>query len=263
MSNSPIDDHVPLPNTVIAVVGCDGTGKSRLTNDIEARLCSQYAIERFYLGQDSGNILSAIVRVPLIGKIIGRFLVGKSARAHAKDDQPASPDTMTALVIFLLSQWRRHKFQKMVEVTRQGVTAITDRYPQAEIQGFHFDGPGLNRAVPTNGLVRWLAAREFGVYQQMANYRPALVVRLNIDAETAHARKPDHKLATLRKKAAVIPTLGFNGARILDLDARRPYPEVLGAALSAIETVMQPASDTANSAFHPRDLIFSNDGLRA
>ena len=70
----------------------------------------------------------------------------------------------------------------------------------------------------------------------MASHIPTLLIRLNIDAETAHARKPDHKLAMLRDKVRVIPTLHFNGAPILDLNGRDPYPQVLDAALAAIDT---------------------------
>src|SRR3546814_20445789 len=72
----------------------------------------------------------------------------------------------------------------------------------------------------------------------MASQVPALLIRLNIDADTAHARKPDHKLAMLRDKVRVIPTLNFNGANILDLDGRDPYPQVLQAALTAARAVI-------------------------
>jgi hypothetical protein len=43
-------------------------------------------------------------------------------------------------------------------------------------------------------------------------------------------------LAILREKVRVIPTLQFNGATILDLNARDPYPQVLAAALKAIDS---------------------------
>jgi hypothetical protein len=85
-------------------------------------------------------------------------------------------------------------------------------------------------------LARLLLTREKRLYSWMASHRPTLLIRLNIDAETAHARKPDHKLAMLREKVRVIPTLHFNGAAILDLNGRDPYPQVLAAALAAIDS---------------------------
>jgi thymidylate kinase len=231
---------------VIAVVGCDGSGKSTLTADLLARLRNEGPTELLYLGQDSGNILTWILGVPLIGHAVGRYLLRKSERAHAVDDKPTSPDTLTALVIHLLSCWRRHKFRRMLELNRQGLVVITDRYPQAEMPGFHFDGPGLTST--TNGIIRWLTARELRLYEDMANHVPTLVIRLNVDADTAHARKPDHKLSSLRDKVRVIPTLTFNGARVLDLDARAPYPQVFQAALAAALTTIasSPIRDNAS-----------------
>jgi thymidylate kinase len=225
---------------VIAVVGCDGAGKSTLTADLLAHLQAETAVELLYLGQDSGNILRAILRIPLVGPLIGGYLQRKSKRAHAEDDKPAAPDFVTALVVYLLSRWRRRKFQRMLALNRQGLVVITDRYPQAEAPGFHFDGPGLDTTGAAKGWLPWLAARELRLYQDMASHVPAVLIRLNVDADTAHARKPDHRMSMLREKTRVLPTLTFNGARIFDLDASAPYPHVLQAALGAARTAIAP-----------------------
>ncbi len=218
---------------VIAVVGCDGSGKSTLTADLIAQLSQKKPVQWLYLGQSSGNIADWIRSLPLVGASFGRYLVRKAERAHSKEGR--SPDTLTAVVIFLLSLWRVHKFRRMLKLARRGVLVITDRYPQAEVPGFYFDGTGLNAANAQSCLARLLLKQETRLYQWMASHRPTLLIRLNIDAETAHARKPDHKLAMLREKVRVIPTLHFNGTAILDLDGRDPYPQVLASALKAID----------------------------
>lgn len=223
---------------VIAVVGCDGSGKSTLTADLYARLHAQRPTELLYLGQSSGNIGDWIRGLPLIGPAFGRYLLRKAERAHARGSETAMPDIPTAIVIYLLSRWRLHKFRRMLALNRRGVVVIADRYPQAEVPGFYFDGPGLDGSATRSAFVRWLARRELRLYQRMASHVPALLIRLNIDADTAHARKPDHKLAMLRDKVRVIPTLNFNGANILDLDGRDPYPQVLQAALTAARAVI-------------------------
>jgi hypothetical protein len=69
----------------------------------------------------------------------------------------------------------------------------------------------------------------------MAKHQPSVVIRLNINAAEAHARKPDHDLAELHDKIAVMSRLKFNGARISEIDTTIPYPQVLEAALEAIE----------------------------
>lgn len=230
---------------VIAIVGCDGAGKSTLTADLQAHLQKQGATECLYLGQDSGNILRGILRLPLIGPAIGRYLVHRSQRAHGDAEKSAAPDAATALVIHLLSRWRRHKFRRMLALNRRGVVVIADRYPQAEVPGFYFDGPGLAAGEARTAFVRWLAARERRLYEDMARHVPAVLLRLNVDAETAHRRKPDHKLAMLRDKVSVIPTLGFNGARIVDLDGQAPYAEVLRAALTAVRGIQGQSARAA------------------
>ncbi|RLA56087.1 MAG: hypothetical protein DRR04_14315 [Gammaproteobacteria bacterium] len=232
----------PLPpqqllSRVVAVTGCDGAGKSTLSEDLITHLHNEGPIQWLYLGQSSGNIAQWIRSLPVIGPALGRYLVGKANRAHNK--KTTTPDTATTLVIYILSLWRTHKFRRMLRLNRRGVLVITDRYPQAEVPGFHFDGAGLGAVNAESWLGRKLAAREQRLYQWMASHVPALVIRLNIDADTAHMRKPDHKLSMLRDKVSVIPNLRFNGARILDLDGRDPYEQVLDTALSTARAALK------------------------
>ncbi len=222
---------------VIAVTGCDGAGKSTLSEDLLSQLDPGVPVQWLYLGQSSGNIARWIKGLPLIGPSIGRYLVRKADKAD--DKKSNAPDTATTLVIYVLSQWRAHKFRRMLKLGRCGAVVITDRYPQAEVPGFHFDGPGLGAVNSESWLGRILAKREKRQYQRMASHVPALVIRLNIDAATAHERKPDHKLSILRDKVATIPLLHFNGAKILDLDGRDPYDRVLKAALGAARTAIR------------------------
>lgn len=224
-----------LPN-VIAVVGCDGSGKSTLTSDLVTHFNRLQTTELLYLGQSSGNISNWIKRLPLIGTPLVNYLKNKAKQAHTK--KASSPDSMTVIVIYLLSLWRAHKFRRMLKLSRRGLLIITDRYPQAEKAGFYYDGTGLDYSKADNWLTRKLAARELRLYQWMASHIPTLIIRLNIDIETAHARKPDHKRAMLEQKIAIIPTLDFNGANIVDLNSLDRYEQVLNEALKAGDLAM-------------------------
>jgi hypothetical protein len=75
----------------------------------------------------------------------------------------------------------------------------------------------------------------------MAIWVPTLVIRLNIDADTVMARKPDHDRALIEQKVATVPRLRFNGARIVDLDATIPYAEELALALAAVDEALAAA----------------------
>jgi hypothetical protein len=224
---------------VVAVIGCDGAGKSRVSADLVTDLKDVGPVEFLYLGQSSGNIADWIRSLPGIGPLVGRYLVRRAERTHSK---AKSPDGMTAVVIFMLSLWRAHKFRRMLALHRRGVSVITDRYPQAEVQGFYFDGPGLDGELAESWLVQKLAAAELRLYQWMASHVPAMVIRLTVDADTAHERKPDHKMSMLRDKVEIIPGLTFNDANILDLNGCDPYSRVLEAALLAVEETLQARS---------------------
>lgn len=59
----------PQPNYIpglIAVVGCDGTGKSTLTTDLVKSLQQHWQTERRYLGLLSGEDGDKIKRLPLV-----------------------------------------------------------------------------------------------------------------------------------------------------------------------------------------------------
>src|SRR3546814_8386178 len=72
----------------------------------------------------------------------------------------------------------------------------------------------------------------------MTSYRPDLVIRLNVDLNTACARKPDHDRESLARKIASTPLLLFNGAHIVDIDANQPLAEVLALSMEAVATVL-------------------------
>jgi len=228
----PIAHHAPVH--VIAITGCDGSGKSTLAASLVSHLSSETSTQLIYLGQSSGRIGEWISSLPIIGAPFGRYLLSKSNRVHERPSTP--PGNITTLVIYLLSCWRACKFWRMLAKSQQQHLLITDRYPQAEVAGFRFDGPQLAKTVGGNCWVRALRKREQQLYEWMASYPPLLLIRLDIDEQTAHSRKPDHELSALREKIATLPHLTFNGAQILDLDGREPASKILNESLRAIRT---------------------------
>ncbi|MCB1700606.1 MAG: hypothetical protein KDI14_07200 [Halioglobus sp.] len=223
---------------VFAIVGCDGTGKTVLTRDLKINLGRGNRTVRRYLGLVSGETGDKIKSLPFIGVRLEDNLHKKANRALDMDKK--LPGTGTALIMYLFSLWRVAQLLRVRRLSRRGVQVITDRYPQAQIPGFHYDGPGLTVGRTSNWLVRKLAVGEQRMYEWMATQRPSLVIRLSIDADTAHSRKLDHDLAELRDKIAVMRRLDFNGATVCEIDAATPYENVLGSALAAIKKASQP-----------------------
>ncbi|GEB89702.1 hypothetical protein ZMO02_13390 [Zymomonas mobilis subsp. pomaceae] len=99
------------------------------------------------------------------------------------------------------------------------------------------DGPGLVARHPKGIIARFLTRREQSLYDWMASYSPDIVIRLNVNLETAIKRKPDHRPASLERKVSDVPRLTFNGAPILDLDSTEPLDQVLAKAKEAILTI--------------------------
>lgn len=220
---------------LIAVIGCDGSGKSTLAQDLFAHFAPRRPTAMAYLGLKSGAMGEAIKRWPLIGPWFEAQLSRRAAQA--RDTKQKIPGLATAIVIYGLSLVRKRRFKRTLELRSAGTMVITDRYPQTEVPGF-YDGPGLSAAKPGNWLIAKLAAREKAVYDWMASYVPTHVIRLNIDAETALARKPDHKRGLIEKKVAATPHLTFRGAPITDLDARMDYSAEVKAAVAAVEKAL-------------------------
>lgn len=217
----------------VALVGCDGSGKSSLARDLTMLLGRDAPTRSMYLGLGTGDLGRRIGRLPLVGGLVERYLTAKAGKAHAAPDKRL-PGLVTALAMFGFSLARKRRFERVLAFRRRGIRVVTDRYPQAELAG-GFDGPGLSWLRRGSALVERLAARERRIYQDMAAYRPTLVIRLNVDVDTAISRKADHPRALLEKKLAIVPTLRFEGARIVDIDATRPYPEVLATVLAIVQ----------------------------
>lgn len=221
-------DLAPL----IAVIGCDGSGKSTLAADVLAHVQRSRRADTIYLGLGSGAMGNRIKAWPLIGPLLERALTTRANQA--RDPKGKIPGLATAIVLYRLSLRRKAQFDRLLKLRRQGITVVTDRYPQIEVPGF-YDGPGLSSARAEGWLVRKLAARERATYQWMASFVPTLVIRLNIDAETALARKPDHARDLIERKVAATPILTFNGAPMIDLDATMDYAEELRLATIAVD----------------------------
>jgi thymidylate kinase len=220
---------------LIAVIGCDGSGKSTLAEALVADYSARRPVSYVYLGLKSGAMGEAIKQWPIIGGWLEKKLSKRASQA--RDTKQKIPGVATALVIYALSTVRLRRFRQTLAHRRAGRLVITDRYPQVEVPGF-YDGPGLSAAKAGSSFVAWLSRRERAKYAWMASHLPTLVIRINIDIETALARKPDHARDLLEKKIAVTPILTFAGAPIVELDGQEPFATVKEKAMAAIDAAL-------------------------
>lgn len=227
---------------LIAVIGCDGSGKSTVTEALHTWLSAEGPTQICHLGKQSGNIGRRIARLPLLGRRLDKSIHSKAQQAQTG----AGPKLPEATVIWLFSMRRVRRFARMMRLRRQGFTIIADRFPQLGTPG-PMDGLGLALA-KRGGAVALLARKERRSYEAMVANRPDLVLRLNVSLEVALARKPDHRPSSLARKVADVPHLQFEGAPIVDIDAEQPLADVLAQAKAAITRTLAAKAKLASSA---------------
>ena len=217
---------------LIAIIGCDGSGKSTVSDELVTWV-SRYAPARSaHLGKQQGNTGRSLGRLPVVGGVFGRYIESKAARVRKGRTVKRAPDTFPALVMYAFTLRRVRRFQRMMKLRRRGVIVVADRYPQLDIPSA-FDGPDMDIEAAGNDFVRWLARREYRAFKWMTSYVPDLVFRLSVDLDVACARKPDHKREALARKMDFVPRFTLGGARIVDIDANQPLEQVVQAVRAA------------------------------
>ena len=221
---------------LISVVGSDGAGKTTVSSEVLDFVRRYGPAETAHLGLKSGDLGRAIKEFPLGGSFAERYISAKASQARNRKGR--IPGLFTAVVIYVFSVFRLKRFNRMLDKRRHGVIIVTDRYPQVEVPGF-YDGPGLSAAKAEGRIISWLARQEYKKYLWMASHQPDLVIRLNVDLDTAFARKPDHEIDMLRQKIEATPKLNFGGALIHDIDSNLPLDAVVASARKAIAARMK------------------------
>lgn len=215
---------------LIAIVGSDGSGKSTVGQALLEWMLEQRPAALCHLGKQSGNFGRAAGRMPFVGNGMNRTIQKKVKEAGSSK----GPSLVAALTIYAFSLRRLRRFRRMLKLRRQGVVVLADRFPQLDVPD-GLDGPGFAKVRHDRGVARRLAAREQKSFEWMASHAPDLVIRLNVDLETAVARKPDHDPAALAKKIAKISHLRFGGrVAIVDIDSGQSLVAVVAQAKAAV-----------------------------
>ncbi len=232
---------------MIAIVGCDGSGKSTVGEHILNWVSRYGPAKSAHLGKQSGNLGRSLMSLPLIGRWIEGVISRKLKSVQSSKAKNQTPKMFPALVMYGFTIRRVRRFRRMMALRKKGMIVVTDRFPQLD-QPKSFDGPALDVNASGNAVVRWLARRERAAFEWMTSHHPDLVIRLNVDVETAFARKPDHRKDALRKKIEVAPLLKFNGAPIVDIETVQPLERVLEEARAAVDHTFAARGYRASSA---------------
>jgi thymidylate kinase len=203
------------PAPVVAAVGADGSGKSRLTHDLAEWLGWKLRVRHIYFGQPKGG---------LIWKLLGK--PGSIARRKGSDLGPIARRVDSAKWLWLARR-RRRLAVDAAQIANQGVVVIGERYPLPEFETMAapMDGPRLQ------GSGSSLARRELGEYREIPT--PDLLIVLHTDLETLRERKLDLGVEEHTAKVAAVQALSPGPGRII-IDAGPPYERVLQEAKRAV-----------------------------
>jgi len=125
----------------------------------------------------------------------------------------------------LVSLEKGSKLRAAWRAVARGMVVVTDRYPQGE--NIHYnDGPQLHRS---RWSPDWLRRYEARAYALAGRMPPDLVIKLDVEPETAARRETDMSPAVIAERIAAVRQLAFPGARVVLVNAEQPLAEVLRA----------------------------------
>jgi thymidylate kinase len=207
--------YVGSGGRLIALIGCDGAGKTSLARDLRAWLGRKVAVEAVYLGQAKNlRIRVAMLALSKLGK-----------RLHFK----ALSKYGDSAVCILNARQRAACCHEASRKTRQGITVIADRYPLREFWNMRkpMDGPRLDK---TSALFE----QEQNIYKTINNY-PDLTIILDVSYETCVKRKPPKRGAEcelMNKVNAIRGLRGIPNSKVID--AEQAYVDVLAMAKQCV-----------------------------
>lgn len=221
---------------LVALLGCDGSGKSTQMKEIVKWLSWKVDVVPIYFGSGDGQ--SSLLRWPLklavdVIRSNPKLSVNQGARKGNGYSRPGRPYprliAMARVVWALaLAYEKRIKLRKATKARNRGMIVICDRYPQNQVMGFN-DGPLLSHWLTHHSAVlRAIAHWESAPYLWSNIYPPDLVVKLNVTPEVARQRKLDMHLEENRRRVNAVKSLRYPpGTNIVNIDADEPAGQVL------------------------------------
>jgi hypothetical protein len=244
---APLRRTIPCGGMLVAFIGPDGSGKSTVTRAIAATFATKLDVLLVYFG--SGDGPSSLLRWPLI--LLRRGLARAGLLRDAGAVRSSLPNVATparrgrflsvARVVWalVLSLEKRGRLRSAWRARNRGLLVVSDRYPQAQIEGFN-DGPLLSHlSAHRLTILRRLARWERVPYEWAERYPPDLVIKLIVSPEMALRRKPETGTDEVQRRVEALRTLQWAPpTRIVEIDADQPAERVFREVAQAVWTLV-------------------------
>ncbi|HBL41622.1 MAG TPA: hypothetical protein DDY98_08775 [Ruminococcaceae bacterium] len=199
---------------MIAFVGQDGAGKTRVASDIAGWLRKKLEVRRFYLGSGENyySFQRDLLKVLPKGKAF-KLIRGVLALSDQLHIAKRCVSTLKKAQIYAV----------------QGGIALFDRYPQTQFPGIN-DGAKIREIFlpkATNPLIRKItliyAKREEKLLKKAVRIQPDLVIKLMLTTEESLRRKPKENAENVQRKHEIIKQLAFPKSRVVVVDVMKEY----------------------------------------
>jgi len=211
--------HLATVAPLIAAVGADGSGKTRLTTDLEKWLSAKLVVRHVYFGQPKAGLFFKLLNKP--GSMVRNREPGSTAGLVGTVARYTDAAKWVAL-----GRKRRRLALQARDAAQRGEVVIAERFPLQEFFAMEtpMDGPRLQPDGP-------FARAEMKHYQAIAAPDMTIVLRTNL--QTLRDRKLDLTLEEHTPKVVAVDALTAHERRVV-IDAARPYEEVLLEAKTTI-----------------------------
>ena len=250
---------LPGEGLVVAMVGPDGSGKSTLSKKIVSQYANKIDVALLYFGAGDGAqtapqwILKSVVRAAMKLRRrqhgIGSTGEKTSPAGGAADDAVSGATILSAVT----GVWHKRSIMKKAKALKsRGFIVVCDRWPQNQVSGMN-DGPLLSGLMnDKRSFMRFLARWEERQFERICGLcGPDLVLLMSPSLKTAVQRKPENREMEdiIRRKIEAFGRIRFpDCAAVVEVDADRPFSDVLEVAHSAIWSHMR-AKPSARPAF--------------
>ena len=216
-----------FPNKGISFAFCgpDGSGKTTIVDSIEKRLTQHFKVARYYMGGNQTSrdfprkLFVAIFYMPYL--FIRKFFKMINFQPGVRRMEQLNFGTE----YYMIAGEKNRRYQNAMNEIKRGSIILFERFPL-------FPGAGDGSSVGERAYFEKYERKHFGQIKA-----PDLIFVLQVDAETAVKRKPDHHPDVIREKTSLFEEFiqrNKNNSKVMVLDANSPTDQILETALDRI-----------------------------
>lgn len=227
---------------IIAILGCDGAGKSTQNTLVPRELRKKVDVLYMYMGSGDGHASWHRYPMRLLIDLKSKFKKGnKSITEGEKNTVTSEKLSLKGIFKILwatsLAFERKKKLKKISAWKAKGGLVVCDRYPQTSVMGFN-DGPllcGLSNS--KSRVLRRLSEWEFATYGISSEVSPDLVIKLWAEVNELKERRPEMDIQMLERKQQAILDLNFcSSVRVVNIHSTGGAEGVFASIMKEIHT---------------------------